>query len=134
MKRRQFTQTLAVLSGSLALPAFAHASSMLGRLKINPGVETLSRDFFETAIGQTFHLAGEDHRRLVLKDIQDACGGHCREQFHIIFEADPGDRFGDGIFRLKGDHSGHFDLYLSDSVHGRYRQQLVATINHQKHA
>lgn len=134
MKRRQFTQTLTLLSGGLALPALASGSSALRVLGADPGIEPLSRDFFEARIGQAFQLAGEHARMLVLKGIENSCGELCREQFRVVFEASPGNHLHEGIFRLERGYSDRFDLYLTESEQGNIHQQLVATINRQTHA
>lgn len=134
MKRRQFTQVLSLLSGGLALPALATGPSAFRILATHPGVETFSRDFFEARLGQAFQLAGEEPRTLVLKGIENSCGKHCREQFRAVFEANPGDRLDEGIFRLERGFSDRFDLYLTESAQGSVHQQFVAIINRQTHA
>ena len=133
MKRRQFTQFFALLGSSLALPAFARDRSALNMLHVESDGEQLSRSFFETRVGQTFHLAGDENRTLVLKRTENACGEHCREQFHATFEVSPGKRLNDGIFQLESEHFHRFDLFLTKSTHGSGQQQLIATINRQPH-
>jgi len=130
MKRRQFTQIFTLLGGSLTLPVLASGRSILSVL--NPGPESvqLSRNFFEARLGKTFHVAGQAST-LVLRRIEDACGTHCREQFHAIFETRSGNRLKDGTFHLGCNQHDRFDLFLSESVQGEGQQRLVATINHQ---
>jgi len=131
MKRRQFTQIFTLLGGSLALPVLAGGRSILSVLNTGPESAQLSRSFFEARLGQTFHVKGEEAGTLVLKRIEDACGAHCREQFHAIFETLSGNHLKDGIFHLGCDQHDHFDLFLSESIHGEGQQRLVATINRQ---
>jgi hypothetical protein len=134
MKRRHFTQFITLLSGGLALPALAASPSAFKMLDKNPGVAYLSRDFFEVRIGQKFKLAGEECRTLFLKSIENSCGEHCREQFRAVFEASPGNRLDEGIFRLERGFNDRFDLFLTKSTRGNGHQQLVAIINRQTHA
>ncbi len=133
MKRRQFTQFFALLGSSLTLPAFARDCSALNMLTADSNVDPLSRSYFEASLGQTFHIAGGDTRTLVLKSIANACGEHCREQFHATFEVSPGEWLSDGIFRLQHGLFDHVDLFLTESAHGNGRQRLIATINRQTH-
>lgn len=131
MKRRQFTQFFALLGGSLALPVLArdHSVSPIGHDGFDD--EPFSRRFFENRLGQRFHIAGEDTRTLVLKRTENACGKHCREQFHAIFEVRSGKPLNDGIFRLERDRADCFDLYLTGSGQGGGQQHVIATINRQ---
>lgn len=131
MKRRQFTQFIALLGSSLALPAFARNRSELNLLRADSDTNFLSRRFFESQLGQTFKIAGEENRSLVLKLTENACGKHCREQFHATFEVSPGKRLGDGIFQLENEYSDRFNLFLTDSAQASRRQHLIATINRQ---
>lgn len=133
MKRRQFTHFFALLGSSLTLPAFAGDRSALNMLTADSYVEPLSRSYFEASLGQTFYLAGGHTLTLVLKNIENACGAHCREQFHATFEVSSGEWLKDGIFRLEQGLFDHVDLFLTESAHGNGRQQLIATINRQAH-
>lgn len=132
MKRRQFTQFFALLGSSLALPAFARNRPVLNMLHAGSDAKLMSRNFFDTRLGQTFQIAGDKSRTLVLMRTENACGEHCREQFHATFEVIPGKPLKDGIFRLEGEYFDRFDLYLTESTHGG-QQQLIATINRQNH-
>lgn len=131
MKRRQFTQFFALLGSSLALPAFARNHPVLNMLRADSDTKHLSRNFFETRVGQTFQIAGEENHTLVLKRTENACGEHCREQFHATFEVSSGERLNDGIFELESEYFDRFELFLTESTQGSGQQHLIATINRQ---
>ena len=123
MKRRQFTQFFALLGGSLALPALARDRSALNVPRAGSAMEQMSRDYFEARVGKTFYISGAEPSTLVLKRIENACGEHCREQFHTVFEVSSGKRLNDGIFRLERAHSDRIDLFLTRSAHSDNGQQ-----------
>lgn len=129
MKRRQFTKTIVLLAGGVALPAYAGIPSALNLTRIDAAPKDLSRDFFEARVGKVFQLPRQEPHALLLKGVNDACGAACREQFHAVFEASPGTRLQEGIFQLEREGAGRFDLFLTESAQGSKRQQFVAIIN-----
>jgi hypothetical protein len=129
MKRRQFTQTIALMACGAALPAYAGIPSALDLMRIHAAPKDLSRDFFEARIGNVFQLRHPGSRTLLLKGVEDACGPAEREQFHAVFELSPGTRLEEGIFQLERERIGWIDLFLTESDQSRTRQQFVAIIN-----
>ena len=128
MKRRQFTQTLALLVGGFAASAFAGISAPHKLLQMGAAREGLSRKQFDEQIGSAFHLtdgAGE----LLLKGVEDAAvAGPC-EQFHLVFELGPGSRLEEGIHSLESPDGSRMELFLIPSERGTQTQQLVSIFN-----
>ncbi len=131
MKRRQFAQSIALLAAGAALPAIAGIPSTLKCLQTGANLPHLSRDFFEARLGKVFQLTEDNSRSLLLKGVVNACGPDCREQFFAVFEASPGSPLEEGIYRLEHEHTGRFDLFLTESTQDSRRLRFVAIINHQ---
>jgi hypothetical protein len=128
MRRRQFTQTLALLAGGFTASAFAGMSAPHGLLRTFQFEDGFSRDLFLSQIGSMFRLANEPHG-LVLKGIEDA-GFNCPcEQFSLVFEPTAGARLEEGIHTLECPDGSHVDLYLIPSERGSTNRQLVSVFN-----
>ena len=128
MKRRQFTQTLALLAGGIAASAYAGIPVSHKLLPFCATQESFSRDLFTAKIGSTFQLR-DKAQSLVLKGVENlACDGHC-EQFSLVFELSSGSRLEEGIHRLEGPDGYRMDLYLFPSERRTAGQQLASFFN-----
>lgn len=129
MKRRQFTQTLALLAGGMAASAYAGIPASHKLLQMGATREEFSRKMFDTKIGSTFQLQYEGSHTLVLTGIEDvACQGHC-EQFNLVFELGSGERLEEGIYTLECLDGSRMDLFLIPSERDVARPQLVSIFN-----
>lgn len=129
MRRRQFTQTIALLAGGVAISSFAGIPVVQHYLRADVNPKSLSRDFFEAQIGKLFNINQEESRSLLLSRVENAARSALREQFHAIFEVSPGMPLEDGIYQLERNSIGQFGLFLTQSNTSNSCQQLVATIN-----
>ena len=68
-------------------------------------------------------------RKFRLEAVESACCHHSREQFHAIFEADPGAPLDEGIYVLERHSRQQMGLFMTVSDPGTSPQRLVATIN-----
>ena len=129
MKRRQFTQTLALMAGGIAVSANAGLSVSHKLLQKGGAQEEFSRNMFATKIGSTFQLRDDGSHTLVLTGIEDvACHDHC-EQFNLVFELSSGSRLEEGIHTLECIDGSRMDLLLIPSERGTARQLLVSIFN-----
>ena len=133
MKRRQFTQAFALLAGATALPASATASLAANRAS-NPRQPVLSRKFFEDRIGDFFLLESDQPRALRISGVETACSHHPDEQFHVVFDASPGDSLAAGIVQLDTGPAGRIDVFLDPGETRGGFQRLTATFNLQSMA
>jgi hypothetical protein len=128
MKRRQFTQSLALMAGGLAASAYAGIPASHRWLQwAAPGAD-FSRDRFVTQIGGTFRLHHGRHG-LVLKGIEDAVFDCPCEQFSLVFELGPGGRLEEGIHTLDCPDGSRLDLFLIPSGRSGSKQRLVSLFN-----
>jgi len=128
MKRRQFNQTLALMTGALAASAYAGIPASYRLLQSGAARADFSRDQFDARIGSTFRLPDEP-QSLVLKGVEDAAFTSQCEQFHLVFELDSGTRLKEGIHTLVGQDGSRMDLFLIPSERGTSRQQMVSCFN-----
>ena len=129
MRRRQFTQFIALLTGGVAASAYAGIPAPRRLLQTGAAREDFSRDMFSRRIGGTFRLRDQGSRHLVLKGIEEAaCDRHC-DQFCLVFELSPGSRLEEGIHSLECGDGSRMDLYLIPSARGAAQQQLVSFFN-----
>jgi len=129
MRRRQFTQFIALLAGGVTVSASAGVPVVYKSTRGDAAATYLSRDFFETQLGKVFSLGGNEARTLQLKAVENACRHNSREQFHAIFEVSPGTPLEEGIYVLERNNRPRMGLFMTRSERGVARQQLVATIN-----
>jgi len=116
MKRRQFTQTLALVTGSGALAAGAGLSATVSVLRELAAVPPqLSRTFFDAQLGDEFCLCDETGHTLVLTSVEDASRHAPGSQFHVVFEAGSRMAIGEGTYRLEHSRNGLIDLFLTRS-------------------
>lgn len=128
MNRRQFNQTLTLLTGALATSTFAGIPASHKLLQLGATQAEFSRDMFNTRIGSTFQLLDEP-QSLVLKGIEDAdYSGPC-EQFHLVFEVDSTARLEEGVRTLVSQDGFCMNLFLTPTGRGTTRQQLVSCFN-----
>jgi len=130
MKRRQFSQFVALLAGSAAVPAFASAPFFHRGTPDEKNPEYLSRAYFEQQLGQEFSLCRHEAHRLRLEAVEDSCSGNRgSEQFHAIFEVTSGTPLHEGIYLLEDKGRPHMCLFMTCSERAGGRQRLVATVN-----
>ena len=128
MKRRQFTQTLALLAGGLAASAYAGIPVSHKLLRIGAVREKFSRDQFDSHIGSAFRL-DDAPNSLVLKGIENANFDCPCEQFNLVFELSSGSQLEEGIHRLESPDGSRMELFLIPSERGTQTQQLVSIFN-----
>lgn len=130
MKRRQFTQTFALLAGVAAIPASTTAS-LAATQASGSAQPVLSRKFFEDRIGDFFLLKSDQPRALRVSRVESACAQNSGEQFHVVFDASPGDLLAEGIVQLDTGPAGRIDVFLNPGdPHGKF-QRMTATFNFQ---
>jgi hypothetical protein len=134
MKRRQMTQFLALAAGGMAVSAFAGVPISGGSGQDHTVAEYLSREFFESLLGSEFGVGEHGARRLRLAAVESACCHHEREQFHAIFEANPGTPLAEGIYILESGSRPRMGLFMTATDQSSKQQRLVATINLQSSA
>jgi len=129
MRRRQFTQFIALLAGGVAVSASAGAPVVCKSTRSDAATTYLSRDYFEKQLGRVFSVGGNEARTLRLKAVESACCHNSHEQFHAIFEASPGTPLEEGNYVLESNNRPRMGLFMTRSERSTKRQQLVATIN-----
>jgi hypothetical protein len=129
MHRRKFTQGLALMAGGVLVHSVKGASSVQVAAQLLQSPPSLSRDFFSARIGQRFDVSDDRVCGVVLKAVERAARAPGREQFHVVFERKAGEPLSDGIFRLRGQDTAEFDLFLVSGEVGNGRQLLRATFN-----
>jgi len=131
MKRRQFSQFVALMAGGAAVPAFAAAPFVHSVAPGEKNPEYLSRAYFEQQFGREFGVCRHPAHRLRLEALEEACSGTAGQQFHAIFEVTSGAPLAEGIYLLEDSGRPHMCLFMTCSGRASSRQQLVATINRQ---
>lgn len=131
MQRRQFTQTIALLAGGVALSSYAGIPAVHKFIKIAASPKYLSREFFEAQIGKEFGVSQHSTRTVRLKGLENATRFGAREQFHAIFEVSEGIHLAEGNYVLESNNSPPMSLFLTGVDQSTTRQQLIATINQQ---
>ena len=130
MKRRQFTTSVAAITGLSALfgpTAFAALDQSPETGIADP---MMARARFEARLGRQFTTRGSAvDTKLRLDAVKSFIRGHEQEQFHVLFEAPAGQVLSEGIYFLEGNGETGFDLHLLPGKTIAGRQQMVAVIN-----
>ncbi len=129
MRRRQFTEFIALLTGGVAVSAYARVPVVVTSTRSDAAAAYLSRDFFEAQLGRVFSVGRNEVCKLRLKAVESACCHNSSEQFHAIFEVSSGTPLEEGIYVLESDNRPRMGLFMTRSERGTTRQQMVATIN-----
>ena len=129
MRRRQFTHFIALLAGGAAVSVHAAVPMVCKSVQSGAASNYLSRNFFETQLGNVFTVGRHEVRKLSLNAVESACRHNSREQFHAIFEVSPGTPLKEGIYVLESNNGPRMELFMTRSERGTTRQQMVATIN-----
>jgi hypothetical protein len=130
MKRREFTTSVASVTGlSALLGPMAFASvDRLG--KLTTAVSPMARSRFEARLGQTFTTRCDIvDSNLRLIDVKSAVRGRGQEQFNVWFEAPAGEKLPEGIYFLETGGKTEYGLHLMPGRTIAGRQRMIAVIN-----
>ena len=130
MKRREFTTSVATVTGLSALLGPTAFASIDQPGKSAATASRMARSRFEARLGQTFTSRGElVDSKLRLVDVKSAIRGHGQEQFHVWFEAPAGEELPEGIYSLESNGKSEFGLHLMPGRITASRQRMIAVIN-----
>ena len=130
MKRRQFAISTASLAG-LSILFGPSAFAALGRASDCKFSDPLmARGHFESLKGQRFTARfGETETKLRLNTVTSAVRGYEKEQFHVLFDALPGQALPEGIYYLKANQAATLGLHLLPGELVAGQQKMVASFN-----